>query len=414
MKVLVINKFLHHVGGVETYLDWQARNLGRIGVDAHFFGMAPPVGHEVMSSISGRETLTPHRDFNGTKRAATKAAMSSIYSPLTERMLLNVIDDFRPDLVHFHSTCRQLTSSVARAVTRKGLPGVLTVHEYKQVCATQRLWDERRNCICTDCLTGSAASRMKNVAVRRCVRGSTAASLFAIPEIPIADRIWSNTNVTIHAPSQFIGGIIENARYISNPVHVMDLPWGHPQHREESKNWQNGVIFAGRLEKEKGVDILLDAWRTVKRHKQDAHLIVAGAGSERGPLESKASEMRLRDIKFTGRYERKQLGHMFGCAAMSVHPSRWFENSPFAVRESLLFGLPAIVSNIGGLPEMVDSGFGAVVPPDDPEALAGAILSEFDRLVAGSQRLRDQVAGRAITDITHLEGLDELYKSVFV
>lgn len=124
--------------------------------------------------------------------------------------------------------------------------------------------------------------------------------------------------------------------------------------------------------------------------------------------------MRLRDIKFTGRYERKQLGHMFGCAAMSVHPSRWFENSPFAVRESLLFGLPAIVSNIGGLPEMVDSGFGAVVPPDDPEALAGAILSEFDRLVAGSQRLRDQVAGRAITDITHLEGLDELYKSVFV
>jgi glycosyltransferase involved in cell wall biosynthesis len=412
MKILVVNKFLHHVGGVETYLDWQARNLDRIGVDAHFFGMAPPDGQEVLPSIHGRETVTPHRDFNGTKRAATKAAMSSIYSPLTERMLTTAIDRFRPDLVHFHSTCRQLTSSVARAVTRKKLPGVLTVHEYKQVCATQRLWDERRNCICTDCLTGSAASRMKNVAVRRCVRGSTAASIFAIPEIPIADHIWANSNVTIHAPSHFIGGIIEGARYISNPVQVMDLPWGEPQHRGESENWQNGAIFAGRLEKEKGVDILLDAWRIVKERKQDAHLIVAGSGSERESLESKAVDMRLRDIQFTGRYERKQLGDLFGCAAMSVHPSRWFENSPFAVRESLLYGLPAIVSDIGGLPEMVDQGFGAVVPPGNPQALAGAILAEFERLAAGTQSLRDQVARRAISDTTHLEGLDHLYTSL--
>lgn len=409
MRVLVVNKFLHHVGGVETYVDWQARNFDRRGIDSFFFGMEPPAGRNVITSLSGRYATTPNREFNGTKLQAAKAAPSSVYSRAAERLLNETINRFRPDVVHFHSTCRQLTPSVARAVTRRGIPGVLTAHEYKQVCATQRLWDERKNQLCTACLTGSSLSRMKNVAVRRCVRGSTSASFFAIPEIPVADRLWARSNVIIHAPSAFMAKVIQDAPYIPNRVRVLDLPWGRPEPRVASDGWERRVIYVGRLEQEKGVDVLLDAWAMVQQADASAELIVAGGGSEQTALESAAQAMGLNRVRFIGRYERSMLGSMFGEVAVSVHPSKWFENSPFTVRESLLHGVPAIVSDVGGMPEMVDAHTGTVVPRNDPAALATAIVDELALRRADTANLRTAVARRAMSDDTHLERLEDLY-----
>ncbi|MFS0900892.1 glycosyltransferase [Mycolicibacterium litorale] len=399
------------MGGVETYLDWQARHLERVGIDLHFFGMEPPAGRSVLPSLDGRVTLTPNREFNSTKVAAAKGAVSSIYSPTAERILGDTINRFRPDLVHFHSTCRQLTPSVARAISRRRLPGVLTAHEYKQVCATQRLWDDRRGRICTACLSGSTLSRMKNVAVRRCVRGSTAASVFAIPEIPVADYLWGNSGVILHAPSSFMGTVLDSASYIPNRVSVLDLPWGNPEPRNAALGWERRAIYVGRLEKEKGVDLLLDAWEMVHRVRPDTELIIAGGGSQEESLKAKSQRMRLRGVHFTGRYERAALGTLLDQVAVSVHPSRWFENSPFAVRESLLYGVPAIVTNIGGMPEMVGPDSGTVIPPDDSRALADAIVAEFSTFRAGTARLRTAVAERAMSDDHHLQGLKDLYDS---
>lgn len=411
MRVLVVNKFLHHVGGVETYVDWQARNLGNIGIDVHFFGMTPPPGCDLLASVHGRATLTPNRDFNGSNLTAAKAAMSSIYSLRVGQLLDDAINRFQPDLVHFHSTSRQLTPSVAKAVTRRRLPAVLTAHEYKQVCASQRLWDERLNQVCTACLTGSALSRMANVASRRCVRGSTAASAFALLEIPIADNLWGGSNALIHAPSRFMGEVLQKAPYIPNRVHVLDLPWGEAESRVTAPGWERRVIYVGRLEKEKGVDVLLDAWRLFEQEQNGFELIIAGSGSERDSLELKARKLQLRGVRFIGRFERELLSELFGQVAVSVHPSQWYENSPYTVRESLLHGVPAIVTNVGGMPEMLDSNCGAIVPPSDPSSLRSAIVAELARQRAGTVELRKSVAARAMSDESHLKGLEKLYRA---
>lgn len=411
VRVLIVNKFLHHVGGVETYMDWQASNLHRIGIETHFFGMEPPAGREVIPSLGQRYSQAPNREFNASKRDAAISALNSIYSPMVKRMLSSTIEEFRPDLVHFHSTCRQLTPSVARAVTQKAIPSVLTAHEYKQVCATQRLWDDRQNRVCTACLSGNAMSRMRNVAVRRCVRGSTAASIFAIPEIPIADHLWAKSGVLIHAPSKFIGDVMRRAPYIPNRVQTLDLPWGDPEERATADGWEKRVISVGRLEKEKGVDVLLDAWKIVNERNSDAQLTIAGSGSERNFLEAKALSMGLTNIEFIGRYERSRLSDLLGRAAVSVHPAKWFENSPYAVRESLLFGVPAIVTDVGGMPEMIDERCGTVVRPNDPADLSQAIIKELACPRAGSKYLRDAVAARAVSNDAHLKGLENLYSA---
>lgn len=409
MRVLVVNKFLHHVGGVETYVDWQARHLADAGLETHFFGMAPPEGSTVIQSIGDRATFTPTRDFNGPAWEAVKSGLQSIYSPLIEERLLETLSWYRPDVVHFHSTCRQLTPSVARALNKKRIPGVLTAHEYKQVCATQRLWDERRNTVCTSCLTGGPLSRMRNVATKRCVRGSLAASLLAVPEIPVADHLWSKSGVVLHAPSKFMGEILEGAPYISNRVRTLDLPWGGAERRNPAVGWERRLIYLGRLEREKGVDVLLRAWAHVERRLSDVTLTIAGDGSERVRLEAEAKALGLNGVIFTGRYERDRLNEMFDQVAASIHPSRWFENSPYTVRESLLHAVPAIVSDVGGMPEMVGPESGSIVPADDPLSLSDAIIRELANPRAGSSKLVAEVDGLAMGDSDHIAGLKELY-----
>jgi glycosyltransferase involved in cell wall biosynthesis len=237
------------------------------------------------------------------------------------------------------------------------------------------------------------------------------ASAFALPEIPIADHLWGKSNVVIHAPSRFMAEVIRSAPYISNRIHTLDLPWGESEARVAMDGWERRAIYVGRLEKEKGIDVLLDAWEIVQRENGSAELIIAGGGSQRGSLESKVETMGLSGVRFTGRYERSMLSGLFGQVAVSAHPSEWNENSPYTVRESLLNGVPAIVSNVGGMPEMINYDSGTVVPPGDHVALARAIIAEFARRSAGTTSLRNSVAKRAMSDDSHLKGLAEIYSA---
>lgn len=170
-------------------------------------------------------------------------------------------------------------------------------------------------------------------------------------------------------------------------------------------------MYLGRLEPEKGVDVLLRAWAIIERDLHYPELVIAGDGSMGTELRNTAAAMGLSNIHFTGRYEREDLDAMFDQVAVSVHPSVWFENSPFTVRESLLRAVPAIVTNVGGMPEMVGLHSGSIIEAGSPEALARAIREELEQPRAGSALLVEEVGRRAMSDSSHLEGLLEIYET---
>ncbi len=98
----------------------------------------------------------------------------------------------------------------------------------------------------------------------------------------------------------------------------------------------------------------------------------------------------------------------------SVVPSRWYENQPLTVLESLGAGVPVIASSLGGLPEIVRDGIdGWVVPPDDPAALAAAIdevasdpAAARARGLAGRERVLREFSVEA-----HLARIEQLYRA---
>jgi glycosyltransferase involved in cell wall biosynthesis len=153
-----------------------------------------------------------------------------------------------------------------------------------------------------------------------------------------------------------------------------------------------GVV--GRLELEKGHPTLLEAWPIVLRSVPEAYLIVVGEGSRLDALHEVARDLRiLHRVVFTGR--RDDIPAVTAAFDVAVLPS-YREAQGLTILEAMALSRPVVASNVGGIPEMIHDGeTGLLVPPHDPQALAGAIV----RLLRDHQ-LADTL-GRAGHDLVH-------------
>jgi len=136
-------------------------------------------------------------------------------------------------------------------------------------------------------------------------------------------------------------------------------------------------VCAGRLEEQKGQDVLLDALAEVRRRGLEFVAVLAGDGSLRPALEQRARTLGLEaNVRFAGQVE--DLGPLLGAADVVALPSRW-EGMPLVLLEALARGRPVVASAVGGVPEVVTDGEHArLVPPGDVAALATA-LETFHR-----------------------------------
>jgi glycosyltransferase involved in cell wall biosynthesis len=132
-----------------------------------------------------------------------------------------------------------------------------------------------------------------------------------------------------------------------------------------------GVV--ARLEAEKGHRTLIEAWPIVLASHPEAWLLIVGEGSERDSLEAQAASLGICDrVVFTGR--REDVPAVTAALDVSVLPS-YREAQGLSVLEAMALSRPVVASEVGGIPEMIENGVsGLLVPPNDPVALAGAIV----------------------------------------
>jgi glycosyltransferase involved in cell wall biosynthesis len=144
-------------------------------------------------------------------------------------------------------------------------------------------------------------------------------------------------------------------------------------------------VCAGRLEPQKGQDVLLDALRLIEQRGLEFVAAFAGEGSTRTALEARAAELGLsRRVRFLGQVA--EIGPLLLAADAVVMPSRW-EGLPLTLLEALARARPVVASAVGGIPEVVEDGVhGRLVAAGDPDALAGA-LEGFHRLADAAGRL---------------------------
>jgi len=139
------------------------------------------------------------------------------------------------------------------------------------------------------------------------------------------------------------------------------------------------VLFVGNLIHRKGVDVLLNALASLRHLPYDQappRVVIVGDGAERPALETLATTLGIGDIvTFQGRQGREVLPGWYSRAKVVVVPSR-AEPLGVVALEAQLSGACVIASDVGGLPEIVADGVnGALVPPDDPAALAKTLYA---------------------------------------
>lgn len=134
------------------------------------------------------------------------------------------------------------------------------------------------------------------------------------------------------------------------------------------------LLYAGRLSREKGVDVLLDAFLIARTIDPTLTLRILGDGPERARLERRTHALRIDDaVTFCGAVPHSEVYAALLRARALVLPSRR-EGLPAAALEALAVGRPVIGTAVGGLPDLLAGRAGAIVEPENPRALAFGVL----------------------------------------
>jgi glycosyltransferase involved in cell wall biosynthesis len=176
--------------------------------------------------------------------------------------------------------------------------------------------------------------------------------------------------------SEFEGGDSRSVVEISDGLPVWLTGGPPPPERTPGNGGATRILYAGRLSREKGIDVLLKAVALLPPDTlENIEVVIAGGGPAESELRSLGGSLGLGDrVRFAGVVSPgPDLLSEYDRADLFVLPSR-IEGVPRALLEAAARLLPVVATSVGGVPHMMRDGeSGLIVPPDDPEAMANAI-----------------------------------------
>lgn len=281
--------------------------------------------------------------------------------------------EFQPAVVHSHGYRADLIAgSAARAV---GIPRVSTVHGFTGGDWKNRLYERLQ------LRTFRRFARV--IAVSRTIRERLLDQGLPDGRIAVIPNAWAPGPLPPRSPARARLGLAD-----------ADFAIG----------------WVGRLSVEKGADVLLAA--LVAGAGRDAISVIVGDGRERAHLERQAGELGLSaGLRWTGMVpQAASLFPAFDCYVLSSRT----EGTPIALFEAMAAGVPIVATRVGGVPDVISEAEALLVPPEDPAALAQAIIAvrrDPDAAAARAARAREVLALRFSTG-PWLDRHLELYRAI--
>lgn len=394
MKILLVNKFLYQKGGSETYVFKLGEVLEKYGHTVEYFGLENEkniVGNSAGSYVS-------HIDFNEGILKNLKAPFRIIYSTEARLKLRKVLEKFRPDVIHLNNIQFQLTPSIIleaekyRKEANPDLRIVYTAHDYQLVCPSHGFFDSNIN-ICEKCLDGNYLHCLKT----KCMKNSRAKSLLATADA----YCWKYSKAysyidKIICPSEFLKSKLDTQeRFSDKTVTIHNF---FDAEKIENVKKENYILEFGHLSKDKGTLTLLEAAKNFPEIK----FVFAGYG------EAEESIKSVPNAEYVGFKTGKELKELIAKAMLTVCPSEIYENCPFSVIESQIYGTPVIGSRMGGIPELIREGktgliFEAGNPFDLTEKIK-EIINNSDKFIRNCKSVSFE------TSDSYYEKLMKIYK----
>lgn len=311
-----------HIGGVETFSSQVVRGLQSRGV-------------EFTVLCRGRDTTPQRSTLDGCPiwyLPMAHALMQRDLPAISEilRTLHAIKADFQPDLIHLNSiySCAFFYLRVASAW---GVPTLLTLHQP------------------FDGLMGAGLATQTLAAVDYVAAVSTATLDGARRLVP-----------TIAGRSSLIYNALPDP-----PVAPLPCPLEPPM-----------LLCVGRLTEQKGFDLVIRALPRILAQAPTARVVIAGHGSDEAALRQLAMAEGVEEqVEFVGPLSHEGVYRLMNRATLVLMPSR-YEPFGLVALEAAQMARPVVASRVDGLAEVVSDGeTGLLIPPEDPDALAEAVLT---------------------------------------
>lgn len=323
---------------------------------------------------------------------------SPVHAAGTQRELAALLERERPDLLHLHNPYPLLSPSVVRTAHRHGVKVVQTIHNYRHDCMNGLYFRDGHDC--RDC----HGKRWNAPGVAHaCYRGSRPQSAVMAVALGAHVGTWRSVDRFIaltDAMAVYLRSIgIAEDRIRVKPNAVADpgaVPLGE------------GFLFGARLVPEKGVELLLEAWKLANLPGQT--LRIAGDGPLRPLVEAAAARG---EVEYLGQLDPAGMRAALAASAAMVIPSIWQDILPTTGLEALASGRAVVATRMGGAPFIAgadtDAPAGVAVEPS-PEALARGLeaVAKDPSFAANARARYESVFAPEVT----LHRLIEIYEEL--
>ena len=290
--------------------------------------------------------------------------LNSIYNIEAQINLNQIIKSFKPDIVHIHSLL-ELSYSVVQTLNKYKIPYVITAHDSGYICPV--MGTKILECtLCKDnpikCIT------------KKCSKNNIFCSIYmAIKYCVMLNILKTYPPQKIITPSFALSKYLEQSNAYKNRLvcinNSLDDCFLDVEPNYENKGY---FLYVGGVIDIKGVGILLNA---IKDLPDNIEFHIVGTGVHEDKFKLFVKENKLKNVKFLGKKNRKELIEEYQNCISLITPSNWFENFPTTNMESFINGKPVIGSRIGGIPEMVEHNkTGLLFEPANVEQLKECIL----------------------------------------
>jgi len=414
MRISLIDYRYFVSSGPERYMFAVKRLLEERGHEVIPFSiryrqnMPSPWERYFVAPIAGDDEVV-FRQHSWSASSLRRALERAFYSREVYDALSSELRAARPDVAYVLKYLRKLSPSILTALHDQGVPIAVRFSDFDLICPQQHLVRDDR--VCELCV-----GRLPWPSVRyRCVQGSLGASAVNALAMSYAQyRGFFDLVDAFVAPSdimrrKMIEGGLPAAKLHELPTFVESRP-ARPYGLREPR-----ICYVGRIERVKGIEVLLDAAELLRRSEalRDIELVIAGdLSTPTGEaLRARLRERPIPGVTLTGMLDEDGVIELLQSSRASVVPSLWYENMPNALLESLACGTPVVASDLGSMHDMLHgTGAGMLYRPGDPAALAAALQAALAPSRVESMGIQAQKLVRERHDPdTHVDSLIDLF-----
>ncbi len=327
MRILLVHNSYQQRGGEDVVFEQERELLQR-------------AGHHVSAYQRN------NRELDERSAWGKMAAMAgTVWSERSRREFAAHLAAEAPDVVHVHNTFILISPSIYWACRNAGIPVVQTLHNYRLLCPAASFY--RDGHVCEDCLIGGLCQGVRHGCYRE--SRSATAVVAAMLKTHRALGTWTRMVDAYIALSdfsrqKFIAAGLPAEKIRLKPNFVAFDPGVAPGDGEYA-------LFVGRLSPEKGLRLLLEAWRELPASMP---LRIVGGGPLESELRTTARDMA--NVTFTGALARREVLAAMKRARFVVCPSELYENFPMSIVEAFACGVPVLASRLGAMQEIVQHG----------------------------------------------------------